>query len=154
VWPKIKAADDDTHKPSAELALLLSAPALGHAVYRVTRLSDSPQPSKGAASAALAPSAAKKVIQMPGNGSTASLSNEKLQLTVEPSGSGSVRYGSLSLKFNVQMVMYLKSFPGEVLAWYATVIIMFTKRDPMNSIGHVPLRKKNIMLLGKAPQAH
>jgi hypothetical protein len=136
VWPNSKAAvAAGGTKPTAELAVMVSAPPLGHSVYKVVRLPEQEGVSNSVtnASAGVPVSGAaislqrslqeattdSEVIQLFKNGSANSsssqpmiLSNGRLQLTVGPAGISSVKIGSRAMNFSAALIKYQNRFAG------------------------------------------
>jgi hypothetical protein len=134
VWPNSKAAAGGSKKPTAELAVMVSAPPLGHAVYKVVRLSEEAVVSDSVTNTAVAgvnefavmkqrslqeSSADSDIIQLFKNGSDRNinqqpmvLSNGKIQLTVGPAGISSVKTGSRTMNFSAALIKYQNSFAG------------------------------------------
>jgi hypothetical protein len=134
VWPNSKAAAGGRNKPTAELAVMVSAPPLGHAVYKVVRLPDEADVSDNVTNTAVAgvsevaimkqrsvqeASADSVIIQLFKNGSDRNinqqpmvLSNGKIQLTVGPAGISSVKIGSRTMNFSAALIKYQDRVAG------------------------------------------
>jgi hypothetical protein len=134
VWPNSKGAAGGRNKPTAELAVMVSAPPLGHAVYKVVRLPDEAGVSNSVTNTTLDDvkgvavvkqqslqdaSSDCEVVQLFKNGRASSstqqpmiLSNGKLQMTVGPAGISSVKIGSHTMNFSAALIKYQNSFEG------------------------------------------
>jgi hypothetical protein len=121
VWPASQSAAADSNKPTAELAVVVSAPPLGHAVYKVLRLpgqvSNASVSSENASQGSEQKSfAVSELTQLAANGSMQHqpmvLSNSKLQLEVGPAGISRVLAGNRSIDFSAAVVKYQGRFAG------------------------------------------
>jgi hypothetical protein len=133
VWPNSQAALGAKNKPTAELAVMVSAPLLGHAVYKVVWLPDAADvinsvtnTAAGANTFAVVKwrslqeaSADSEVVQLFKKGSNNSstqhpmiLSNGKLQMTVGSTGISSVTIDSRIMNFSAALIKYQNRFAG------------------------------------------
>uniref|UniRef100_A0A383VW13 Glycosyl hydrolase family 38 C-terminal domain-containing protein n=1 Tax=Tetradesmus obliquus TaxID=3088 RepID=A0A383VW13_TETOB len=111
VWAASKAANEDSNKPTAELALLVTAPPIGHSVYTVTRRAgiaagDAEQQGEGQQLAA--PTSVSTLA----SNSSVQLSSGKLQLTVGPAGISSVAVAGISVSYSSTLIKYQGNFHG------------------------------------------
>lgn len=116
-WSSSKEAQEDSSRPDSELALLVSAPALGHAVYKVMRLS-------GRSNASNADGASSDKQPQPQHASAATtseavhtstnrtLANTQLSVEVGPAGISSVTFEGRRMLFRSQIIKYQGRHPG------------------------------------------
>jgi hypothetical protein len=114
VWPSTKPAVEDSSKPKADLALVVSVPALGHAVYkvlRVTQQSQSGAGQEGTLSSNAGTWAAAAAPSTVTQNSSLHISNELLKLTVGPAGISSVVVtGGHAITYSSSLIKYQGSF--------------------------------------------
>jgi hypothetical protein len=116
VWPASKAATEESNKPTADLAVVVSAPPLGHAVYKIERLPGQLVTGNGTSSLAHQVSAASELIQLSSNSSSTQqqlmVSSDKLQLEVGQVGISSVKAGNRNISFSAGLIKYQNRFGG------------------------------------------
>jgi hypothetical protein len=101
IWPSSASAKEAPNKPGADLALLVAAPALGHTVYRVTRLK-----AKDSTSADNSTTAVSEVIQMATNSSKIFLSGGRLQAEVMAAGITAVTFAGRRVNYSSSLIKY------------------------------------------------
>jgi hypothetical protein len=116
VWPSTKAAAADSSKPKANLALVVSVPALGHAVYKVLRVTHRSESAAdqggGSSSTADTWEAATTMSTVTGN-SSLHMSNDNLRLTIIPAGISSVvTAGGKKIMYSSELIKYHGNFRG------------------------------------------
>jgi hypothetical protein len=102
IWPSSASAQEAANKPSADLALVVAAPALGHAVYKITRVQaeDSEQAGQNT-------TAASEVITIAANSSSKlSLSGSKLQVEVMATGITAVTFAGQQMNYSSSLIKY------------------------------------------------
>jgi hypothetical protein len=115
-WSSSKEAQEDGSKPTAELALLVSAPAFGHAVYKVVRVQDHATDSAGTAFSfkqmpqqhVSAATAFEKVSQS----ASLTLTNNKLKVEAGPEGVRSVEANGHQMLYSSHLIKYQGSHKG------------------------------------------
>jgi hypothetical protein len=112
IWPASKDAKEDKNKPSAELALLVSVPPLGHVVYKVVRRAEGGAGDSAQQGGKQQPTAPTALITLAVN-SSMQLTNGKLQITVGPTGISSVSVaGGSSISYSSTLISYKGNFHG------------------------------------------
>lgn len=121
-WPGLGIAVDEQHKPAADLALLVSAPPLGHAVYTVRRMPGTAGTTGStgtiagstgttAGSTGSTAAAVSEPVAVPG---MLTLSTGKLAVAVGTAGIQSVDIGGPELNFTLSVVRYQREFKGKL----------------------------------------
>lgn len=113
-WPDSDLAGQEPHKPAADLAVIVSAPPLGHAVYKVERMSgrgtdggDAADSVGGRAAAAAAVSEVSAVQ------ADLALSSGKLEVVVGAAGIQSVASGAGNkANYTSSLIQYLGDLEG------------------------------------------
>jgi hypothetical protein len=101
IWPSTASAQESANKPSADLALLVAAPALGHTVYRITRLQATDSDAAGQST-----TAASDVVKLATNSSRISLTSSKLLADVMATGITAVTFTGLRKNFSSSLIKY------------------------------------------------